>query len=94
MKELVTTKDLGVILDKKLTFVPHIDNTVRKSSKMLGFVIRNTKQFKTSKTKEKKTNTLEYYSLVCRPHLMFPTHCILNVYRNVFWGTLLMLAVC
>lgn len=36
-------KDLGVILDRKLTFIPHIDIVIKKASKALLFVIRNTK---------------------------------------------------
>lgn len=37
--------DLGVILDRKLTFLPHIDYMINKANKMLGFVKRNTKDF-------------------------------------------------
>lgn len=38
-------KDLGVLLDTKLSFVPHIDAIVSKAFRMLGFVLRITKDF-------------------------------------------------
>lgn len=39
-------KDLGIMLDSKLTFRDHIAYIVNKSSKTLGFVFRATKKFK------------------------------------------------
>jgi Reverse transcriptase (RNA-dependent DNA polymerase) len=41
-----TINDLGVILDNKLTFVPHLDATISKASKMLGFIKRIGKEFR------------------------------------------------
>lgn len=41
--------DLGVVFDAKLTFVEHIAHTSSAALKLLGFVIRNTKLFKTTK---------------------------------------------
>ena len=38
-------KDLGVILDSKLTFNNHINDIVASSYRNLGFIIRNTKDF-------------------------------------------------
>jgi hypothetical protein len=38
-------RDLGVIMDSKLTFVPHIDNILAKSFKQLGFILRVGKPF-------------------------------------------------
>ena len=35
------TRDLGVILDSKLTFLPHIDATVAKANRMLGLIMRS-----------------------------------------------------
>jgi hypothetical protein len=43
--------DLGVLFDRKLTFIPHMDNITRRASKMLGFVLRNIKTMRSSKTK-------------------------------------------
>jgi len=34
-------RDLGVILDSKLTFAPHIDATVSKANRMLGLLMRS-----------------------------------------------------
>lgn len=45
-----TTKDLGVILDSKLTYEHHIDHIVKKASSALGFVMRNAASFKLMKT--------------------------------------------
>lgn len=68
-----TTRDLGVVYDSKLTFIPHIDNVIKRASKMLGFVIRNAKIFRKVKTKILLYNSLvrsilEYCTVVWRPH--------------------------
>ena len=73
LQECSTIRDLGVIFDSKLTFIPHIDNIVMKASKMLGFLIRNAKQFKKPYTKIKIYNSyvrsiLEYCSVVWSPN--------------------------
>lgn len=65
-------RDLGVILDSKLTFLPHIDNIINKSSKMSGFISRNTKSFRKPATKIALYNSyvpsnLEYCSVVWSP---------------------------
>lgn len=41
-------RDLGIIFDSKLTFIPHIDYCCNKAFKMLGFMKRHTKEFKKS----------------------------------------------
>jgi hypothetical protein len=38
LERVDTISDLGVILDSKLTSTPHIDATVNKASKKLGFI--------------------------------------------------------
>jgi hypothetical protein len=48
-KDLVRVKevrDLGVILDDKLSFIPHIDSILGKSFKQLGFILRVGKPFR------------------------------------------------
>lgn len=79
VQEVETIRDLGVHFDKKVTFVPHIENTIKKSSKMLGFLLRNTKGFRKSSTKIMLYNSLvrsvmEYCSVVWRPH--YATHML------------------
>ncbi|CAH1115221.1 unnamed protein product [Psylliodes chrysocephalus] len=43
-------KDLGVHFDRELTFARHIEQTVMCASRSLGFVIPNSKQFKSIHT--------------------------------------------
>lgn len=43
-------KDLGVIFDSACTFNAHIDATCRRSKRALGFILRNSKDFKNAKT--------------------------------------------
>ena len=40
----VEIRDLGVILDTKLTFAAHVDATVSKARRMLGLLIRSMQQ--------------------------------------------------
>lgn len=41
LEHLEQIRDLGVILDTKLTFGPHVDSTVKKASRALGVLIRS-----------------------------------------------------
>jgi hypothetical protein len=50
---------LGVLFDEKLSFRPHYESIANKSHKLLGFIIRSTKDFKQASS----TITL-FYSLV------------------------------
>lgn len=54
-----TIRDLGVLLDSKLSFAPHIEQITSESLKMLGFIKRCTYDFK-------NTHAIKvlYYSLV------------------------------
>lgn len=79
IQELDKIRDLGVIFDNKLTFVPHIDNVVSRASRMLGFVLRNIKSFRSCRPKIMLYNSLvrsilEYCSVVWRPH--YATHSL------------------
>ena len=64
-------RDLGVIFDMKLSFTKHINSISVKGSKLLGFVIRNTKYFSTQATKmvycSLVRSVLEYCSVVWSP---------------------------
>lgn len=96
LKSVNCIKDLGVTLDSKLTFTPHIDNTVLRASKTLGFVLRNTKDFKNPMTKKILYNSfvrsiLEYGSIVWRPH--YATHSLrLERVQKRFVGNLIFAA--
>ena len=48
IKRVNHIKDLGVILDDKLTFNLHIDHIVSRSFKQLGFILHICKPFKTA----------------------------------------------
>lgn len=52
-------KDLGVTFDRELSFIPHIHNVISDASRMLGFIIRTSKDFS-----EPTTRTLLYFSFV------------------------------
>lgn len=41
----VVIKDLGVVYDSKLSFIPHIESTVSSAYRALGFILRNSKDF-------------------------------------------------
>ncbi|KAK9886566.1 hypothetical protein WA026_017493 [Henosepilachna vigintioctopunctata] len=43
-------RDLGVVFDQQLFFVPHITQLISSGSKIYGFVIRNGKYFNNSST--------------------------------------------
>lgn len=68
-----TICDLGVILDSKLTFHSHYNNITSKAYRMLGFIMRTTKNFPGSKCVSLLYNTmvrsnLEYCSTVWNPY--------------------------
>ncbi len=64
--------DLGVLFDSTITFNDHIEIVVSKALKTLGFLIRNTKEFKSLETVKKLyfsflRSHLEYASQVWSP---------------------------
>lgn len=66
------TKDLGITVDSKMSFIPHIDELVSKSLKILGFIKRSTKVFKKSNSIITLFNSfirskLEYCSVAWSP---------------------------
>ncbi|CAH0405112.1 unnamed protein product [Chilo suppressalis] len=46
LEEVSSIRDLGVVLDHKLSFRHHYDHIIAKSLKLLGFIWRNCKRFK------------------------------------------------
>lgn len=90
VQEVEQMRDLGVLFDRQLTFVPHIENVVKKASRMLGFVIRNVSCFRRNKTKILLYNclvrsSLEYCSTVWRPHYATHTLRLERVQKRFLW---------
>lgn len=70
-------KDLGVSIDSRLTFDNHINDIVNRAYRLLGFVIRNSCNFKNQSTLIMLYNSyvrsiLEYSSLIWSP--FYTTH--------------------
>lgn len=70
-------RDLGVVLDSELRFTSHIDNIITTATKTLGFVLRNSKEFRQPSTTIKLYSSLvrsklEYCSQIWNPH--YKTH--------------------
>lgn len=80
-------KDLGVTFDSKLRFDIHINNTVNKGYRMLGFVTRITKDFTNIKCLNMLYNSLvrshlEYCAVVWNPHHTTRIHKIERVQKK------------
>lgn len=65
-------RDLGILLDTKLTFKAHIDHIVSKARSLLGFVKRHSKDFKCAYVAKSLychlvRSVLEYGSIVWHP---------------------------
>lgn len=69
-------KDLGIIFDTKLSFIPHINNITTKAMQMLGFILRTSKDFTNLKTLK------ILYSSIVRSHLEFNS-TIWNPFYNI-----------
>lgn len=72
IKKEASFKDLGVSFDQKMTFNSHIDSVCRKSRQMMGFVLRNSSDFKSPQTvvalfKSLSRSSLEYASPIWNP---------------------------
>ncbi|XP_045452732.1 uncharacterized protein LOC123661837 [Melitaea cinxia] len=72
LQKVDTIRDLGVQLDRKLSFMNHFDSIVAKASKMIGFVKRACSEFRSVSTLKLLYNTLvrsilEYASPVWNP---------------------------
>ena len=60
LKHVGEIRDLGVTLDTKLTFAPHVSDTVRRANRALGLLIRSF-QVGTSKSKFNRSAVLAAY---------------------------------
>lgn len=75
--------DLGVVFDRKLSFSVHIEQTVNKCFRTLGFILRNARSFTDNNTLRLLFNAfvrsrIEYCAIVWRP--MYRVH-IANLER-------------
>jgi hypothetical protein len=66
-------KDLGVIFDKRMNFGRHIDTICSKARQMYGFIMRNSKDFKSPSTavvlfKSLSRSILEYGTVIWSPY--------------------------
>lgn len=73
LNSVETINDLGIIFNSKLTFISHITNIINRAMKILGFIIRITKQFCNIDTIRILYITLvrsilEYNSTIWAPH--------------------------
>ena len=80
--------DLGVTFESSLSFSIHMKNICGQSFKLLGFIYRNTKNFKYSNCLKVLFNSLvrskqEYCSLIWSPHVQHQSDQIERV-KNKF----------
>ena len=54
------TRDLGVVLDAKLTFASHVDSAVSKANRMLGLLIRSMQL-----PRFRRNSRLDHRALIC-----------------------------
>jgi hypothetical protein len=83
-------KDLGVIMDRKISFLPHIEAIISKSSRMLGFIKRILRDFrdpfthKTLSTSLVRLN-LEHAACVWLPHQLHHSARLERVQNTRVW---------
>ncbi|XP_055614779.1 uncharacterized protein LOC129761101 [Toxorhynchites rutilus septentrionalis] len=76
-----TIKDLGVMLDSKLTFRDHVSYIIAKASRTLGFIFRVTKRFKDVHCSLVRS-ILEYACVVWSPYYQNSVHRIESIQRK------------
>lgn len=95
LERVTKVKDLGVIFDAKLTFAFHIDYIVSRAYSMLGFIRRNSSDFKDAYTLKSLyvslvRSILEYCSIVWNPCYSGPSNRIERI-QKLFTKTALKL---
>lgn len=76
LKKVSEVKDLGVIFDTELRFECHVNNVIKRGLKMLGFINRNTKEFKNV------TALKNLYSALVRSHIDYCSIVWYPSYQN------------
>lgn len=87
LKTEETVKDLGVILDKKLTFKFHYEKLISSCNQTLGFILRVCKEFKNPYTYITLFNCLvrsklEYASIIWNPFYMVHINLLERIQRK------------
>lgn len=76
-------KDLGITLDHKLSFLPHINKITGQAFKQLGFIIRHGREFSPATLRllyfTYVRSCLEYGSSIWSPHYLSHIECIERV---------------
>lgn len=90
LEEVQDIRDLGIRIDSKLKFDQHIETCIAKASKMLGFVLRECKNFKKPLTKMVMYNSLvrsnlEYCSVVWSPIYKVHVQRIEKLQKRFLW---------
>lgn len=88
LNRVVEVKDLGVVFDAKLLFVNHIDFITSKAYSMLGFIRRNSNDFRDPLTLKSLyvsfvRSQLEYCSLIWNPYAVVHSDRIERI-QNLF----------
>ena len=87
LKRSDSFKDLGIVFDEKFTFVPHIEQMITSASRMLGFLIRNSKYFNNVTTVKLLyysfiRSKFDYGSIVWSPIYACHIHFVENIQRR------------
>lgn len=76
LQEVNEIRDLGVIIDSKLTFSSHINAAAKRGARMLGFIKRNTKEFRLIRTKKILYNSLVLSHLEFASEVWSPIYAV------------------
>lgn len=87
IKRETCSRDLGVIFDDKLTFIPQTRSVVSSASKALSFIMRITKKFENLKTMKQLYSALvrpksEYAPVARAPYNNYQVKSIENIQRK------------
>jgi len=88
LREKEWVKDLGVIIDKGMTFVMHITQLIQKTRRTMGFLMRNTGNFKNIQTFLTLyfaliRSNLEFAALIWNPHTATHTNSIEQIQKGI-----------
>lgn len=87
LDRVATFRDLGVILDSKLSFIPHINDLAATCFRSLGFIIRNSRDFSNIHTLKLLfyafvRSKIEYASVVWSPYYQSHVNRLERVQRR------------